>query len=55
MKYLLIIDDKKARNIAKILKIPHQTTIATVFDLLISKEINFSDFRENIKKLAEDN
>ncbi|MHA1250874.1 MAG: hypothetical protein ACTSRP_12855 [Candidatus Helarchaeota archaeon] len=55
MKCLLIIDDKKARNIAKILKIPHQTTIATIFDLLISKEINFSDFRENIKKLAEDN
>ena len=32
----LLIDDKKARNIAHILKIKYQTTIATMFELLLS-------------------
>lgn len=50
---ILLLDDKKARNVAQILKIDHQTTIATVFELLITNQIDKLDFRANIKKLAE--
>jgi len=50
---LLIIDDKKARNLAKLLEIDHQTTIATIFELLISRSINMIDYKLNIKKYAE--
>ena len=53
-KDLLIIDDKKARNIAKILQIKNQTTIATIFELLISEDINFLEYKESIKRYAED-
>ncbi|MHA1378500.1 MAG: hypothetical protein ACTSRG_08980, partial [Candidatus Helarchaeota archaeon] len=38
---LLLIDEKKARNLAQILQIEHQTTIATIFELLISKNIDY--------------
>lgn len=50
---LLIIDEKKARNLAKTLKIKSQTTIATLFELLISNKIDLIDYRQNIKQYAE--
>ncbi len=50
---ILLLDDKKARNVAHILKIDHQTTIATVFELLLTNQIDKLDYRANIKKLAE--
>ncbi|TFG25144.1 MAG: hypothetical protein EU529_01800 [Promethearchaeota archaeon] len=50
---LLLIDDKKARNLAQILQIEHQTTIATIFELLISEIIDFSEYKSNIKQYAE--
>ncbi len=50
---LLIIDEKKARNLAKTLKIKFQTTIATLFELLISNIIDIMDYRQNIKEYAE--
>jgi len=49
----LIIDDQKARNIAQILKIQHQTTIATIFELLLSKKIDKIEYKSNIKQYAE--
>jgi len=49
----LIIDDQKARNIAQILKIQHQTTIATIFELLLSKKIDKIEYKSNIKRYAE--
>lgn len=52
-KELLLIDEKKARNLAQILQIEHQTTIATIFELLISKNIDFPEFKSNIKQYAE--
>ncbi len=51
-KNLLIIDDRKARNVAKILKIEYQTTIATIFELLISKTIDLAEYINNNKKLS---
>ncbi len=53
-KELLIIDEKKARNLAQILKIEHQTTLTTIFELFISKIIDYSEYISNIKKFAED-
>ena len=50
---ILLLDDKKARNVAHILKIDHQTTIATVFELLLTNQIDKLDYIANIKKLAE--
>jgi len=52
-KELLLIDEKKARNLAQILQIEHQTTIATIFELLISENIDFSEYKSNIKQYAE--
>ena len=52
-KELLIIDEKKAGNLAQILQIDHQTTIATIFELLLSKNIDFPEFKSNIKQYAE--
>jgi len=51
---LLLIDEKKARNVAQILKIEHQTTLTTMFELLISGIINSSEYISNIKKYAGD-
>jgi len=51
---LVLIDDKKARNVADLLKIEFQTTIVTIFELLLTKYINFSEYKSNITKLAED-
>lgn len=48
----LITDDNKARNIAEILQINYQTTIATIFELLLSKTINFREYITNIKKYS---
>lgn len=53
-KELLIIDEKKGRNLAQILKIDHQTTLTTIFELFISKIIDYSEYISNIKKFAED-
>lgn len=50
---LLLIDERKARNLAQLLQIDHQTTIATIFELLISKNIDFSEYKSNIKQFAE--
>jgi predicted nucleic acid-binding protein len=50
---LLLIDEKKVRNFAKIIKVEHQTTLATIFELLISEKIDISDFKLNIKRYAE--
>ncbi|MHA1385478.1 MAG: hypothetical protein ACTSR3_17120, partial [Candidatus Helarchaeota archaeon] len=50
---LLLIDEKKARNLAQILQIEHQTTIATIFELLISKNIDYLEYKSNIKQYAE--
>ena len=50
---LLLIDEKKARNLAQILQIEHQTTIATIFELLISRNIDFSEYKSNLKLYAE--
>jgi len=50
---LLIIDDKKARNLAHLLKIEYQTTIATIFELLLSKIIDNFEYKSNIKRIAE--
>ncbi|TFF89108.1 MAG: hypothetical protein EU548_08020 [Promethearchaeota archaeon] len=50
---LLLIDEKKARNIAQILNIEHQTTLATIFELLISRNIDFLDYKSNLKSYAE--
>ena len=49
----LLIDDKKARNIAHILKIKYQTTIATMFELLLSKIIDIIEYKSNILQYAE--
>lgn len=49
----LIIDDAKARNFAQLTKIDFQTTIATIFELLISKYIDYIEYKVNIKRLAE--
>ena len=50
---MLLVDEKKARNFAQIFQIEHQTTIATIFELLISKHIDFSEFKSNVKKYGE--
>lgn len=50
---LLLIDEKKSRNLAQILQIEHQTTIATIFELLISQNIDFSEYKSNLKNYAE--
>jgi predicted nucleic acid-binding protein len=50
---LLLIDEKKARTVAQILQIEHQTTIATIFELLIAEIIDFSEYKSNIKQYAE--
>jgi predicted nucleic acid-binding protein len=50
---LLLIDEKKGRNLAQILQIEHQTTIATIFELLISHNIDFSEYKSNLKNYAE--
>jgi len=50
----LIIDDQKARNIATFLKLKYQTTINTIFELLIRNDISLSEYKSNLKKLAED-
>jgi len=50
---IVLIDEKKARNFAQILQIEHQTTIATIFELLISKNIDFSEYKSNLKYYAE--
>ncbi len=52
-KELLLIDEKKARNLAQIYKIEHQTTITTIFELLISQIIDISEYKTNIKTYAE--
>ena len=51
---LVLIDDKKARNVADLLKIEFQTTIVTIFELLLTNYINFSEYKSNITKLAEE-
>ena len=50
---LLLIDDNKARNIAKLIQIEHQTTIATIFELLVIEIIDFAEYKSNIKRYAE--
>lgn len=50
---LVLIDERKARNLAQILQIEHQTTIATIFELLITKNIDFSEYKSNLKYYAE--
>jgi len=50
---LVLIDEKKARNLAQILQIKHQTTIATIFELLISKNIDYTEYKSNLKHYAE--
>ena len=50
---LLLIDEKKARNLAQILQIEHQTTIATIFELLISQNISYSEYKANLKYYAD--
>jgi len=52
-KELLIIDEKKGRNTAQILQIEHQTTLTTIFELLITKIIDFSEYKSNLKRYAE--
>ena len=52
-KELLLIDEKKVRNLAQILQIEHQTTLTTMFELLISKIIDFIEYKSNIKRFAE--
>jgi len=39
--------------LAQILQIEHQTTIATIFELLISRNIDFSEYKSNLKLYAE--
>jgi predicted nucleic acid-binding protein len=51
-KDLLIIDDQKCRQLATILQIDYQTTLSTMFDLLLTKKIDISEYRANIKKFA---
>jgi len=51
---LLLIDEKKARNLAQILKIEHQTTLTTMFELLVNGIINSSEYRSNVKKYSEE-
>ncbi|MBD3255485.1 MAG: hypothetical protein GF383_10350 [Candidatus Lokiarchaeota archaeon] len=53
-KELLIIDDNKARNLAHLLQIEYQTTLTTVFELLISEVIDYSEYKSNLKQYAED-
>ena len=50
---LLLIDDNKARNIAKLIQVEHQTTLATIFELLVSEVIDFAEYKSNIKRYAE--
>lgn len=52
-KELLIIDERKGRNMAQILQIEHQTTLTTIFELLISEEIDYSEYKSNLKRYAE--
>lgn len=47
------MDDKKGTNLAKILEIEHQTTLATIYELLILDIINISNYKSNLKKYAE--
>jgi len=53
-KLLLIVDDRKARNIAQHFELQHQTTILTIFELLVAKMIDLTDYKGNLKKYAED-
>lgn len=50
----LLVDEKKVRNLAQILKIEHQTTLTTMFELLINGIINPSEYSSNVKKYSED-
>ena len=50
---LLLVDEKKVRNLAQILQIEHQTTLTTIFELLISKTIDFTEYKSNVKRFAE--
>ena len=51
---LLIVDDRKARNLAQLLEIKYQTTITTIFEILLAKKIDLSEYKTNLKKYAED-
>ncbi len=51
---LLIVDDRKARNLAQLLDIKYQTTITTIFEILLAKKIDLSEYKTNLKKYAED-
>ncbi|MHA1490406.1 MAG: hypothetical protein ACTSRI_12225 [Promethearchaeota archaeon] len=52
-KQLLIIDEKKGRNLAQILQIEHQTTLTTIFELLITDIIDYNEYKSNLKRYAE--
>lgn len=51
---IVLIDDKKARNVAEFLNVKFQTTIITIFELLLTKYINLPEYKSNIAKLAEE-
>jgi len=53
-KLLLLVDDRKARNIAHHFELQHQTTILTILELLIAKMIDLAEYKGNLKKYAED-
>jgi len=49
----LIIDEKKGRNLAQILQIEHQTTLTTIFELLIAEIIDYPEYKSNLKRYSE--
>jgi uncharacterized protein len=50
---IVIIDEKKARNVARIMGLNVQTTIVTIFELLIAKALEKKEYLHNIKRMGE--
>nr|MDO8115941.1 hypothetical protein [Candidatus Sigynarchaeota archaeon] len=49
----VMLDEKKARNVARIMGLNAQTTIATIFEMLIVKALGKQEYSNNIKRLGE--
>jgi predicted nucleic acid-binding protein len=50
---IVIIDERKARNVARMMGLNVQTTIVTIFELLIAKTLEKQEYLHNIKRMGE--
>ena len=50
---VVIIDEKKARNVAQLMGLNYQTTIVTIFELLVTKALGKQEYKHNIKRIGE--